>query len=306
MTHRTWRTVLLSFAFAIAAGFASSATAQTVLSGEWTAKPSSKDDSKINLNFERQSDKGGRNVMGQTFEYSQLQGLTREQVMSGGPVHFSLIREAGTIDCEGSFQNQRGSGTFRFAGSQAFVDAMKSRGFDFQKESNSYEDHQPENRLFAATTLNVTTTLADDLLSAGFKLDVGDLFKAAIFKIDSQFMREMKATGFPNLGMDELVKARIFHIDAEFVRQAAQMGFDKEPFEHLVKMSIFKITPQFVAGIREEGLTNLSMEEIVKLKIFNIDAEAIRKAKAEGVPLNVEKLVQWRLGVGRAPRRVII
>jgi hypothetical protein len=247
--------------------------------------------------------------MGQTFEFSQLQGLTREQVMSGGPVHFSLIREAGTIDCEGSFQNQMGSGTFKFMGSQAYVAAMKSRGFDFEKDLSSderYEKYEPENRLFAATTLDVTTALADDLLSAGFKLDIGDLFKAKIFKIDSAFMREMKATGFPNLGMDELVKARIFHIDAEFVRQAAQMGFDKEPFEHLVKMSIFKITPQFVAGVREEGLTNLSMEEIVKLKIFNIDAEAIRKAKAEGVPLTVEKLVQWRLGVGRASRRVII
>ena len=311
MTHRTWRTALLTLMFAVAAGFSSIATAQTSLNGDWTAKPSSKDGAKINLNFQRTSEKGGKNVMGQTFEYSELQGLSREQVMSGGPVHFSLVREAGTIECEGSFQDQKGSGTFRFTGSQSFLSAMKSRGFDFEKETdNQYEGrHEPENRLFAAATLNVTTKLADELSSAGFKLDVGDLFKAAIFKIDSNFMREMKATGFPNLDMNDLVKARIFHIDAEFVRQAAQMGFDKQPFEQLVKMSIFKVTPQFVAAIRDEGLTNLSMEEVVKLKIFNIDAEAIRKAKAEGVPLNVEKLVQWRLGVNhapRGPRRVII
>jgi hypothetical protein len=36
---------------------------------------------------------------------------------------------------------------------------------------------------------------------------VDDLFKAAIFKVDSQFMREMKASGFPNLEWEELVKA---------------------------------------------------------------------------------------------------
>jgi len=302
MTQRIRLLFALSFAFLLAAGL--TVSAQTSLNGDWTAKPSSKDGAKINLNFQRTSEKGGKNVMGQTFEYSELQGLSREQVMSGGPVHFSLVREAGTIECEGSFQDQKGSGTFRFTGSQSFLSAMKSRGFDFEKETdNQYEGrHEPENRLFAAATLNVTTKLADELSSAGFKLDVGDLFKAAIFKIDSNFMREMKATGFPNLDMDDLVKARIFHIDAEFVRQAAQMGFDKQPFEQLVKMSIFKVTPQFVAAIRDEGLTNLSMEEVVKLKIFNIDAEAIRKAKAEGVPLNVEKLVQWRLGVRRAPR----
>jgi hypothetical protein len=307
MTQKILPSFLLSFAFVISAGLFSSAAAQTTLTGDWSAKPASKDDSKINLNFERGSEKGGKHQIGQTFEYSQLQGLTREQVMNGGPVKFSLVREAGTVECEGSFQNQKGSGTFRFTGNQAFVAAMKSRGFDFEKESTTkYEDHQPENRLFAATTLNVTTALADDLSSSGFTLDVGDLFKAAIFKIDSAFMREMKATGFPNLDMDDLVKARIFHIDAEFVRQAAHMGFDKQPFEHLVKMSIFKITPQFVAGVRDEGLTNLSIEDVVKLKIFNIDAEAIRKAKAEGVPLNVERLVQWRLGVSRAPSRRVI
>ena len=52
--------------------------------------------------------------MGQSFEFSDLQGLTREQVLNGGPVSFSIVREAGRIDMEGTFQNGKGSGTFRF------------------------------------------------------------------------------------------------------------------------------------------------------------------------------------------------
>ena len=279
-------------------------TPQNVLTGEWTASLV-KDNSKINLNFQLSSEPSHKHQFGQTYEFSDL-GLSREQVQSGGPVRFSLAREAGTIDCEGSFQNGKGSGTFRFTGSQAFVSAMKSRGFDFEKDSNADDERRPENRLFAAAALNVTTALADDLTSAGFKLDVGDLFKAAIFKVDSKFMLEMKATGFPNLTMEDLVKARIFKIDAEFVRQATQMGFDKEPFESLIKMRIFKVTPEFIAEIRNEGLTDLSVEDVVKLRIFKIDAEFIRKAKAEGVPLNVERLVERRLGLQRAARRVII
>jgi hypothetical protein len=67
-------------------------------------------------------------------------------------------------------------------------------------------------------------------------------------------------------------------------------------------MSIFKVTPEFVAEVRNEGLTDLSMEEVVKLRIFKIDGEFIRKAKAEGVDLNVQSLVQRKLGVSRAPR----
>jgi hypothetical protein len=273
--------------------------AQSTTTGEWTASISSKEN-KLQLNLERRSNKGHRNQMGQTYEFSEFQGLTREQVQNGGPVSFSLVREAGRIEMEGSFQNGKGSGTFRFTGNPGFVSAMKSRGFDFEQTSNSNDDRESEDRLFAATALNVTTALADDLNSAGFgKLQTEDLFKAAIFKINSQFMREMKASGFQNLGMEDLVKARIFKIDAEFVRQVSQMGFDKEPFESLVKMQIFKVTPEFVTEMRNEGLTTVQIEDLVKLRIFKIDSEFIRAAKAEGVPVEVERLVQRKIGVAR-------
>ena len=276
-----------------------SAVAQNTYTGEWTATVSSKENSKIHLNLERKSSKHGRNQMGQSFEFSDFQGLTREQALNGGPVSFSLVREAGRVDLEGSFQNGKGSGAFRFTGNPSFISAMKSRGFDFESNPDD-EDRDPESRLFAATTLNVTTALADDLNSAGFgKLQVEDLFKAAIFKINSQFMREMKDSGFHDLGMEELVKARIFKIDAEFVRQVSQMGFDKEPFESLVKMQIFKVTPEFVTEMRNEGLNDLHIEDLVKLRIFKIDTDFIRAAKADGVPLEVERLVQRKIGVAR-------
>lgn len=299
MSTKIWMFFVLSLALIVTIA-SSNASAQTSMTGEWKASLTD-EKTKINLNLERRPEKGGKHQMGQTYEFSDLQGLTREQALSGGPVRFSLVREAGTIECEGSFENGKGSGTFTFTGSQAFLSAMKSRGFDFEKESDSTKpQHQTEDRLFTATALNVTTALADDLLSANFgKLDVGDLFKAAIFKVDSTFMREMKASGFPNLSMEDLVKARIFKIDAKFVTEATQMGFDKEGFESLVKMRIFKVTPQFVTEVRNEGLTNLTLEEVVKLRIFNIDAEFIRKAKADGVPLKVERLVQRRIGVVR-------
>jgi hypothetical protein len=282
---------------------ASSLVAQKSINGEWTANVERDNSSKIHLNLDRPAANGShRNQMGQTFDFSDLQGLTREQAMSGGPVKFSLVREAGTIECEGTFQNGKGSGTFRFTPNQSFVSAMKMRGFDFETAPRISDDKegQIEDRLFAAATLNVTTALADDLNSAGFgKLGVEDLFKAAIFKIDSKFMREMKATGFGDMGMEELVKARIFKIDPDFVKEVSQMGFDKEPFETLVKMRIFKVTPEFVTEMRNEGLTQVSIEELVKLRIFKIDTAFIRQAKADGVPLEVERLVQRKLGVAQ-------
>jgi hypothetical protein len=277
--------------------------AQNVLTGEWSASLDEKKPEKIQLTFERRSDKGGRMNMSQGYDFAQLQGLSREQAVAGGAVRFSLVREAGTIECEGSFQNGRGSGTFRFTGNPGFVSAMKGRGFDFEQTSfRAHGEDDLENRLFAATTLNVTTALADDLLSADLgRLAVDDLFKAAIFKVDSKFMREMKASGFPNLGMEELVKARIFKVDADFLGQVARMGFEKESFESIIKLRIFKVTPEFINEVRNEGLRDLDIEGLVKMRIFKIDADFIRQARADGVPLEVEELVRRRIGV-RAKR----
>jgi hypothetical protein len=275
--------------------------AQSTLTGTWKAEAKADKTEKIYLSFSRKTEKGNNNNMGTTYDYADLKSLSREQSLANGAVRFSLVREAGTIDCEGSFANGKGSGTFLFTANRSFVDAMKSRGFDFEKSNAKYDEDNVENRLFAAATLNVTTALADDLLSANFgKLDVDDLFKGAIFKVDSKFMREMKDSGFQGLTFEDLVKARIFKIDAEFVRDVAAKGFSNEPFESLVKMRIFKITPEFINEVRNEGFQNIEIEQLVKMKIFNINAEFIRQARSEGVPMEVEKLVQKRIGVYRS------
>jgi hypothetical protein len=270
--------------------------AQNTTTGDWKAEYKLEKPDKIYLSFSRKSE-SGRNQTGSKYDLSDLQGLSANQVTgTSSNVRFSIVREAGNIDCEGTFQNGKGAGTFRFTPNLQFISAMKSRGFDFEKTSRG--DTNIENKLFAAAILNVTTALADDLLSADFgKLDVDDLFKAVIFKIDGNFAREMKETGFQNLKFDDLVKARIFKIDAEFVRDVASKGFNNVPFESLVKMRIFKITPEFIQEIRAEGFTDIEIEDLVKMRIFKIDAEFIRKARTEGVPMEVEKLVQKRIGV---------
>ena len=274
--------------------------AQSAVTGTWEASVKEKSPDKIHLSFERKTDHG-RNQNSSSYSYSELQGLSAQQA-SNGKVNFRLVRDAGTIECDGTFVNGRGSGTFTFVPNRGYVDAMRSRGFDFEKSWKDHDDDSAtlDDRLFTAAMLNVSTALADDLRSANFPgLDVGDLFKAAIFKIDGKFMAEMKATGFPNLGMEELVKARIFKIDADFVRKIKDMGFGTTDFENLVKYSIFKVTPEFLADLKAEGLTNLTSEDVVKARIFKIDADFIRKARAEVPDANMETLVQMKIGVYR-------
>ena len=291
--------------------------AQMTLTGSWQANDSdwsnknksdneknSKDKVYLNFKYQLSNQNNNRNSSsynsnGSSYSYSDLQDLTAAQVNgANSPVKFRIAREAGTIECEGNFQNGKGAGTFRFTANPQFIAAMKTRGFDFNAPSRRGNNESLENRLFAATTVNVTTALADDLLSANFgKLGVDDLFAAAIFKIDSKFMREIKATGFPNLDFNDLVKARIFKIDADYVKQISAANFKSSDFESLVKMKIFKITPEYIAEVRGAGFPNLNIEDLVKMRIFKIDSAFIQRAKADGVPLNVEDLVQRRIGV---------
>ncbi len=319
---------LLSIAFIIIVIGKLVIIAQSSITGEWKAdaRPDKAGrEGKIHLNLSRTTNGEHKNQHGSSFEYSELQGLTREQALNGR-VSFRLVREAGTITFDGSFTDGKGSGTFRFDPDSGYVNAMRSRGFDFEKSRNDHGEGV-ESRLLSAALINVTTALADDLRSSGFEnLDVDDLFKAAIFKVDSKFMAEMKATGYPNLKMEELVKARIFKIDADFVRKLAEMGLATNDFEQVVKFSIFKVTPEYLAEMRAagfdklspeeivkfrifkvtpelltdlkaEGFGNLSSEEVVKFRIFNIDKETIRRAKAENPNVTVQELVEMKIGV---------
>ena len=287
---------LLAAMFTIA--FVALATlAQGPITGTCEVSVKEKSPDKVQLSFERKSEHG-RNQNSNSYSLSEIQGLSRDQVTNGRST-IRLVRDAGTIECDAAFVNGKGTGTFTFTPNRGFVNAMRSRGFDIEKEWKD-DGHQGsiDERLFSAAMLNVSVALADDLRSANFpNLDFGDLFKAAIFKIDGKFMSEMKATGFPNLGMEELVKARIFKIDSEFVRKIKDMGFGTGDFENLVKYSIFKVTPEFLADLRAEGLTNLTSEDVVKARIFKIDAEFIRKAKAEVPDATMEQLVQMKIGV---------
>lgn len=293
--------------------------AQETITGTWTAdtrsgKNDKEDAGKIHLSFERRTDRGGRNQNGSSFEYSELQGLSREAALGDGKVNFRLVRESGTIECEGAFINGRGTGTFRFVPDMSFVSTMRSKGFDFEKDAGRHlrrnkddddDDHDEDqntlsDRLLTAAFLNVRAALADDLNSANFgKLNVSDLYKAAIFKIDGKFMAEMKATGFPNMQMEDLVKARIFKIDADYVRQIHEMGFDNRDFEQLVKFRIFKVTPQFLSDLKAAGLQDLDAEDIVKCRIFKIDPEFVRTTRAKYPNATVEDMVKMKIGVFR-------
>lgn len=264
--------------------------AQETFSGTWTAElKRNQPEERIQLTFNRRSDRGNMSMSGHDFPLSDIQGLTREQVFAGvnTRVSFRLVREAGTIECEGSFRDGKGTGDWRMSPNQSFRSAMRSRGYD----------NLTNQQMFTSAMINLTSKFVDELKTIGFdNLSFEDVIKAQIFNVTPQFVTEMKSLGFDNLELAELVKARIFDIDAEFVRQAQGMGFEKQSLEGLVKLRIFKITPEFISAMKSADFENLSAEELVKLRIFEITPAFIKSMKAEGLSqISVEDAVKLKI-----------
>ena len=280
---------LLSIAFIVIVIGSYVIVAQEAVTGTWKANTDTGEHGKageIHLSFERRSERGGTSQQGNSYSYSELEGLSPS---ANGQVTFRLVREAGTIVCEGTFANGQGVGSFTFQPNRSFISDMQSRGYSLSSEKQ-----------FVSATVNLTLAYVDELKSMNFgDLDLDDLFKGRIFNVTAQFAADMRSTGFPNLDLDDLVKARIFKISPEYVREVSAMGFDNRDFEGLVKFRIFKVTPEFLNSIKAEGFTNLSAEQVVKFRIFKIDADFIRNAKASDPNVTVEDLVKMRIGVHR-------
>lgn len=273
-----------------AAGVTAAIVPQETFSGTWTAElKRDKPTDRIQFSFHRRSDRGNGDFSGSDYALSDFQGLTREQVFSSlsTRVSFRLVREAGSIECEGTFRDGKGAGDWRLVQNQSFRSAMRSRGYD----------NLTDQQMFTSVMINLTARFVDDLKTIGFgELSFQDVIKAQIFKVTPQFVAEMKSLGFDNLGLEELVKARIFDINAEFIRQVQGMGFEKQSLEGLVKFRIFKITPEFISAMKSADFENLSAEELVKLRIFEITPEFIRSMKAEGLSqISVEDAVKLKI-----------
>ena len=293
MTRKSLSSLLSAFVIIVIGNYV--IVAQT-LSGTWTASPVENKETarSLHLMFD-QGTKEARHRTGMNFDPNELQGLSVP--IRDGNASFRLTRPAGVIEMNGAFSGGKGSGTFVFNADQGFIDAMRTRGFDFLAPASG-RGTSPEQRLFTAATLNVTVALADDLRTANFPdLDADDLFKAAIFKIDGKFLAEMAAAGYPNLTMDDVVKARIFKIDADYIRSLVAAGMAADGFDKLVKYKIFKVTPEFLNELRANGLTDINPEEVVKLRIFKIDANTVREARAADPNVTVQKIISRKIGV---------
>src|SRR5215216_1914419 len=151
--------VIAALLFTSLSGFHISA--QSSYDGQWIID-SKRSTNLIHLTLNYSNDKPGRGNSMTSFgiEPAELRGLTQAQMMSsGGQVQFQIVRDAGTLNCEGWFRDGRGSGHFVFSANPGFVAELKKRGFASPTDSQQ----------FSLAVHEVSLAFIDELRAQGYE-----------------------------------------------------------------------------------------------------------------------------------------
>lgn len=321
---------LLAAAGAVALGsFGTMASSQN-LPIEWTISPTGSDGQagpNVQLALSYRLD-GSRNMNSRSHALSELQGLTAEQLSStqGAPANFSLVREAGRIDCNGIVQRWRGTGECNFLPNAAFATALERRGIGRPSLQQQYQltvqnvgtpllqelerlgYRQPDLKGFIAAGIHgVSAMYVRSMADAGYRLgDVDDLVKFRIHGVTADYVKEMGLLNPPGgrFSAEELVSMRIHGLSAEKVRQYAALGYRNLSHKQLMSMSIHGVTPAFIRELSEVGYRDLGAEDLIKMRIHGVTPDYIQEMRAAGYQVpSADQLVRMRISGFRPDRR---
>jgi hypothetical protein len=201
-------------------------------------------------------------------------------------VHFTIVRDAGTIDCQGFVQEQRGAGLFTFKPNPQYVAEMQKLGYSFKDED-----------LFSAATFDVGFEFVRALKALAVQgLDAGKLMAFRIHGVTPEFVRDLRSEGLKAADAEKLIAFRIHGVSPEFVRGLRGAGVNVTNEEQLVAFRIHGVSPEFVGELNHLGYSHAPPEQLIALRIHGVTPEYIESVRSKGLhDLTLEQLVSMRI-----------
>jgi hypothetical protein len=168
------------------------ATSGPTITGDWVIKhshaPGKADFSLI------ESHTGGRSSSESDWPLAAFQGL--EVTKSGRQdVQFTIVRDAGTFDCEGFLIDGEGAGLFHFYPNAKYPAEMQGIGF------GGIDDEKQ----FSMAMQDVSAAFAKAMQNEHLQgLDTDKLIALKIFGVDPTFIHELRAAGLKATDSDNL------------------------------------------------------------------------------------------------------
>jgi hypothetical protein len=291
--------------------FAAALNAQTQSRGTWTAEAKKDNAEMLQLNLHRAAD---RMHMSNSVTLSDLQGLDPASVKGSNiSVKFQILKDAGTVQFVGSFNQGLGHGEFNFIADQGYLSEMKQMGFT-----------DVDQKAFELAMIDVSRPYVKEIRELGYKPNLEELVEGRIFKVGREqvaglkgvgvndlpirklveyrifdvtpeYIREMRAA-FPNLSLDKMVEMRIHKATPQFAKEMAQSGYPNLSADDLVAFRIHGVTPEFIREVRGLGFTSLTADQLVEFRIFGVDADQVKELAKEGYTnLSAQQLVNFRI-----------
>jgi len=282
----------LAFACALLIAFVTVSTACFAAPSDpvrFTLEQSRNNPAKIRATFRNQTRAADRDNWSTGFMPSDLIGLEVSSFHAAGsrPLHFSIVREAGRLDCAGNGGSDYATGSCRFTENPAFMQLLSSRGI-------ARPNHD---QAFGLMAVNARRDVIDAVAAARYPTpSIDDLMALAALGVDGRYITEMSRAGYRPRSIHSLIEFKALNITPQWIAGFARVGYANVPGDGLVQMRALNISPDFIAGYQRIGYRNLPVDTLVQLKALNITPEFVQSVVQTGQAMPpVDKLVEMKL-----------
>jgi hypothetical protein len=244
---------------------------------------------KIHARFSHHGPGNNDNDWSSGFMPSELIGMEVSSFHAAGtrPLHFSIVREAGRLDCAGNGGGDFAAGTCRFAADPAFDQLLVRTGIGRPSEDQS----------LALMAVNARRELIEAVSAARYPVPrMGDLIALAALGVDGRYIADMSRAGYRPQTIQKLIEFKAVGITPQWIAGFVRVGYANLPGDGLVQMRALGITPEYIEGFQRIGYRNLPVDTLVQLKALDISPEFVRAVAGSGGTMPpVNKLVELRM-----------
>jgi hypothetical protein len=255
----------------------------------FSLEPQRANPAKIHASFRHQGRGDNDNSWSTGFMPSELIGLEVSSFHSPGtrPVHFSVVREAGRLDCAGNGGSDFAAGTCRFSEDPRFTDLLVKTGIGRPTRDQS----------FGLMAVNARRELIESLAASRYPMPrINDLMALAAVGVDGRYIAEMARAGYRPQTVQKLIEFKALGVTPGWIAGFVRIGYANVPGDGLVQMRALGITPEYIVGFQRIGYRDLPVSTLVQLKALDITPNFVRSVAAAGEPMPpVNKLVELKV-----------
>jgi len=209
-------------------------------------------------------------VHGRSIEASALEGFGA----TDGPLRFRLVRDAGTIDCDGVMRAGRAIGECSFAADAGFAALLAERGIGSPTRDQA----------FSMAMSDIGRAYVDELARQRYDTpSAADLARAGDHGVTMDYLVRMGGHGYRVGRLASLIRMRDHGVTPEYVAELAQLGVRDVSPEDIVRMRDHGVQPAFVAALRGHGYQDLPIDQLIRLRDHGVTADYVRRLADHGV-----------------------